>query len=77
MEKPPYLLVLNPGYSRLDFLAENYIKGQKKTQHATLKAARRALSKINKMLIRLLGKREALPRIDILDSAGKRYNWGG
>lgn len=72
-----YNLVLNPGYSRLDWLASKYIQGQKKKDHETLKTAQAALRKINNSLIRLLGKREALPRIDILDSAGKRYNWGG
>jgi len=71
-----YELQLIEGWSRLDSQAEFLIKVDQKN-HYTLRAAQRALRKINLVLAKRLGKKESLPRIDIISGAGKRYAWGG
>ena len=70
-----YHLDLVKDYSRLDSQAQWLIDAESK-EFISLNKAKKILRKINLKLGSMLGKKDYLPRIDILDNEGKRYKWG-
>lgn len=71
-----YRLDLVKDYSRLDHDAE-WLISKESNEIKSLSKAQKILRGINLKLGKRLGKNDYLPRIDILDSEGKRYKWGG
>lgn len=69
-------LELVPDYSRLDSDAKMLIEAEKE-EFKTLSGAQKTLKKINaKLAARIRGKRDFIPRIDIVSDTGKRLKWG-